>query len=95
MSALLGSASPDGWLCANITNAALCVSAAFTTSRGYTLAWEGVHLHEFQFRDEAYGISDLDWGQGVRSQNRVKLRNVLAGSKRMTLTLLGMVQRVY
>ena len=31
---LLGSATPDGWLCAKITAAAWWRSAAFTTSRG-------------------------------------------------------------
>src|SRR5229473_4071194 len=33
-SAWLGSATPEGWLCAKITAAALCLSAHFTTSRG-------------------------------------------------------------
>ena len=33
-SARLGSATPDGWLCAKITAAALRASAALTTSRG-------------------------------------------------------------
>src|SRR5690348_18142369 len=36
-SAREGSATPDGWLCAKITAAALRESAALTTSRGYTL----------------------------------------------------------
>src|SRR6267378_2861207 len=36
-SARLGSATPEGWLCANKTAAAFCANAAFTTSRGYTL----------------------------------------------------------
>src|SRR5690349_5812618 len=33
-SAWLGSATPEGWLCAKITAAALCLSAHLTTSRG-------------------------------------------------------------
>ena len=35
--ALLGSATPEGWLWLNITAAALCIKARLTTSRGYTL----------------------------------------------------------
>jgi hypothetical protein len=35
-SARLGSATPDGWLCAKITAAALRRNAYFTISRGYT-----------------------------------------------------------
>ena len=37
-SAWLGSATPDGWLCARITAAAFSFSARFTTSRGCTEA---------------------------------------------------------
>ena len=48
-----------------------------------TMGWEGGHLHEFQFRDDAYGILDPDWAQDIRSENRVKLRHALAGSKRL------------
>lgn len=36
MSAWLGCGLPDGWLCVRIIAAALCSSASFTTSRGYT-----------------------------------------------------------
>ncbi len=51
-----------------------------------TMGWEGGHLHEFQFRDEAYGIPDPDWDYGVQSQNRVTLRNALAGSRSFIYT---------
>ena len=34
----LGSATPEGWLWAKMTAAALCTSARRTTSRGWTLA---------------------------------------------------------
>ncbi len=51
-----------------------------------TMGWEGGHLHEFQFRDEAYGILDPDWAQDICSENRVKLRKALAGSKQFIYT---------
>lgn len=34
------------------------------------MVWEGGHLHEFQFRDDAYGIPDPDWAQYIHSENR-------------------------
>jgi hypothetical protein len=52
-SAREGSATPLGWLWAKITPAALCASAALTTSRGYTLVCAKVPRKSSRGGDQA------------------------------------------
>lgn len=45
------------------------------------MGWTDSHLHQFIVHDQYYGVPDLDWGQDVKSEQRVKVGQLLSEAK--------------
>jgi hypothetical protein len=52
------------------------------------MGWCDCHLHEFEIAGERYGVPDpdLDWGESVRAEGRVRLTTALSGGKTFRYT---------
>ncbi len=45
------------------------------------MGWTDSHLHQFIVRDQYYGVPDPDWSFEVKSEQRVKLEQIVAAVK--------------
>lgn len=43
------------------------------------MGWYGGHLHAFDAGDVVYGVPDLDWGDRLRDERKVRVGEVLSG----------------